>query len=305
MEHYKNELTSINTKIDNIMNLKFNKNADLLDMVKHALYGGKRLRAIIPIVISSILDKNVDLTKFAICIELFHNCSLIIDDLPCMDNDNYRRNRQTVHYKYGLTKAQIIVNILLNLANKLLYENINEIKKMNKFDESYLNKISIIIQKNINDNLGLFGAATGQFIDTCPINKFLTKDEYELNYNSMDKLLNLIHLKTSTLFEISFVASYLLSGGNIDNLDKLKKAVKYFGLAFQISDDFEDIKQDMERNLKDDQFNPNLVCKYGREKILKIYEKSVSEFILILKELNIYHNVFKEIIEFLQKRIDK
>ena len=65
-----------------------------------------------------------------------------------MDNDNYRRNRETVHYKSGLVKAQLLVNILLNLANKLLYENIEN--KTKKFTEKHVNDISLIIQKNIS-----------------------------------------------------------------------------------------------------------------------------------------------------------
>ena len=143
-----------------------------------------------------------------------------------------------------------------------------------------------------------------QFIDTCPINNFLSTDEYELDYNSMESLLNLIHLKTSTLFEISFVCSYIISGGDLNNIDELKKAVRYFGLAFQISDDFEDIKQDMNRNKEDQKFNPNLVCKYGKHKILQIYNKSVEEFKSIMKKLGIYDIVFEEIMDFLQKRIN-
>ena len=55
-----------------------------------------------------------------------------------MDNDNYRRNRETVHYKYGLVKAQLLVNILLNLANKLLYENIEEIKQKKIYTEKHV-----------------------------------------------------------------------------------------------------------------------------------------------------------------------
>ena len=117
MKLYKKELASINDKINTVIEENFTKNETLLEMIKHALYGGKRLRAVIPIVISQILCEKIDLTKMAICIELFHNCSLIIDDLPCMDNDKYRRDRKTVHYKYGITKAQLLVNILLNLAN--------------------------------------------------------------------------------------------------------------------------------------------------------------------------------------------
>ena len=304
MINYKNELKLINLKIVKLLDSYVN-NKHLLEVMTHALEGGKRLRAIIPIIIGKKKNNNLDLTKFACFIELIHNASLIIDDLPCMDNDLYRRNKKTVHHKYGTVKAQITVNFMMQLGCKLLTENFKCIENSNIINKEQLNKIKILIYKNINDNLGLLGAASGQIIDTCPINKFLSSDDYELDYNSMESLLNLIHLKTSTLFEISFIGSYLMSGGDIENIDKIKKAVRFFGLAFQISDDFEDIKQDMNRNNEDQKFNPNLVCKYGEEKIIKIYNKSIEQFKNIMKELSIYDIVFEEILEFLQKRIDK
>ena len=303
MKHYKIELNSINRLINTVLNNEI-ENKYLLEIMNHALSGGKRLRAIIPVIIGKKINKKIDLTNLACFIELFHNASLIIDDLPCMDNDLFRRNKKTVHNKYGVTKAQLTVNIMMEIGNKLLSKNFDKIEKLQIIDEETINFIKIMCYQNINDNLGLLGAASGQFIDTCPINKFLSSDEYELDYNSMESLLNLIHLKTSTLFEISFVCSYLMSGGDSKNIDELKKAVRYFGLAFQISDDFEDIKQDMNRNNEDQKFNPNLVCKYGKHKILKIYNKSVEEFKNIMKKLNIYDIVFEEIMDFLQKRID-
>ena len=230
MKNYKKELTIINDKITSLLNSEI-KNKDILDIMNHALSGGKRLRTIIPFLIGRKTNSEIDLTKFACFIELFHNASLIIDDLPCMDNDLYRRNKKTVHYKYGVVKAQLTVNIMMELGNKLLNDNFDLVEKMNIYNKEKMNLIKINIYQNVNNNLGLLGAASGQFIDTCPINKFLSTDEYELDYNSMESLLNLIHLKTSTLFEISFVCSCIISGGDLNNIDELKK-----GILFDILD---------------------------------------------------------------------
>ena len=304
MKKYKKYLEIVNNEITKFVEKEFTFNEKLKEMVKHSLNGGKRLRSIIPIIIGLKLNPNIILINLSLGIELLHNSSLIIDDMPCMDNDKFRRGLKTIHYKYGETNAQLLVGLLLENAYRLLNKNITEIKNKKLLKEDYLDKISILIFKNINDNMGLLGAATGQFIDTCPINNFLSKEEYTEEYQNLDKLLDLVHLKTTTFFEISFLSSYLLSGGNLNNIDKLKKAVKFFGLAFQISDDFEDINQDIER-IKESKFNPNLVCKYGKEKILNIYEKSKKKFLDIMIELNINDELFNEILFFLDKRVNK
>ena len=93
MINYKNELKLINLKIVKLLD-SYVDNKHLLEVMTHALEGGKRLRAIIPIIIGKKKNNNLDLTKFACFIELIHNASLIIDDLPCMDNDLYRRNKK-------------------------------------------------------------------------------------------------------------------------------------------------------------------------------------------------------------------
>ena len=73
-------------------------------------------------------------------------------------------------------------------------------------------------------------------------------------------------MKTTTFFEIGFLPAYLLSlnrEATSAELEKVHKLVKYFGLAFQISDDFDDIEQD--KNRVNSEYNPNIVCKYGLE----------------------------------------
>ena len=107
----------------------------------------KRVRTIIPFLIGRKTNSEIDLTKFACFIELFHNASLIIDDLPCMDNDLYRRNKKTVHYKYGVVKAQLTVNIMMELGNKLLNDNFDLVEKMNIYNKEKMNLIKLIFIK--------------------------------------------------------------------------------------------------------------------------------------------------------------
>ena len=198
-------------------------------------------------------------------------------------------------------------NEFIPLVNEELIpflQNEYDIKNKQLYSEDYINNITIEIHKNFNTNLGILGASGGQFIDTCPINSFIDKEEYIKDYKNVDDILNLIHLKTTTFFEISFVSAYLLAGGNINNIEKIKKCVKYFGLAFQISDDFEDIIEDSKR-IVNKEFNPNLICKYGKKKAMDIFNKSITQFINLSKELKIYNKVFIELIEFLNRRITK
>jgi len=303
MKHYKIQANKINKSIEKLLNRI--DSHELKKIVTYALDGGKRLRSVVTIVMGKTINKNVNLEKLAISMELLHNCSLIIDDLPCMDNDKIRRGKKTLHCEYGETKSQLVVSYLLDKSLKLLQENIRDIGNIKKFhDSEYVDKISIEIYKNINYNLGILGASGGQFIDTSPINSFINKNEYKNNYENINNLLNLVHQKTTTFFEISFVSAYLLAGGDITKINTLKKFVRFFGLAFQISDDFEDIDEDIKR-IKDSNFNPNLICKYGEEKIIEIFNKSINCISNLLNELNIQNIIFDELIEFLKKRVSK
>ena len=281
------------------------KNQKMLEISRHAFSDGKRLRSILGYIISNKIQSqqgySLDLSKSIVFIEMLHNISLIVDDLPCMDNDKYRRGKETVHYKYGITSAQILSSYLLGKSFQLLNSNIKEIKKANVIDSELLENNVIEIYKHINKNLGIMGAASGQFIDTCPMNPFLQKKDYIAKYSSKSELEKLIYLKTTTFYEIAFVTSYLLSGGDVKNLETLKTAVKYFGLFFQLSDDFEDVEQDSMRDLE---FNPNFVVKFGYHKAEELFYEAIEKFKKKMKILNIYDPVFDEIIQYLIVKVD-
>ena len=119
------------TKIDNlindiIINNKNNKNnEDIKEALSLSFKDGKRLRPIISLLISETINiknnTNFNIDNLIILSELIHSASLIIDDLPCMDDDLYRRNNPTIHYKYGERSAQMLTMYLMTNVFNLFY----------------------------------------------------------------------------------------------------------------------------------------------------------------------------------------
>jgi geranylgeranyl pyrophosphate synthase len=305
MLNYKKKMKIVNESIETFIYIPIKEsNPVLYDIVKHALSGGKRLRSVITLTVAEALNPELDLTKFALCVELLHNASLVIDDMPCMDNDNYRRGKETVHFKYGSCKAQALVSYFLKKAYEFLHHNYTDLKESTNMVRD-IDNVILNIYDILNKNMGFLGAATGQFIDICPMNAIMKEESYKKYYNSVESILDLIYLKTTTFFEIGFLPAYLLSlnrESTKDELNKVHKLVKYFGLAFQISDDFDDIEQDTNR--VNSEYNPNLVCKYGQDKAHNIYKDALGQFLKLSDELQVTHIVFTELCDFLNNRVD-
>ena len=95
------------------------KNNKLRDIIGYSLKGGKRLRSMIVLDLSYNISNNY-LFNMALSIELLHNASLIMDDLPCMDDDKYRRGRECVHIKYGVRPAKLAAYFLFFESFKLV-----------------------------------------------------------------------------------------------------------------------------------------------------------------------------------------
>ena len=334
MKKFKEKVLYINSYI-NIYLLEplKKKNKTLHDLVSHAISGGKRLRSVITLVIGECLNPNININKLALAVELLHNASLILDDMPCMDNDTHRRGKETIHHKYGQQKAQLLVAYLLRKAFSLIHANYRELINWRKVESTRLrgeglslnesascggtqDDVAVLddletiiydIYDNINQNMGYLGAATGQFIDICPINSRIDSSAYKKYYSSVEKLMDLIYLKTTTFFEVGFIPAYLIcvpkSKRTSKNRDKMRRIVRYFGLAFQISDDYEDVQQDLDRVEKE--YNPNLICKFGEEKAYGVYRDAITQFKTLSQDVGIYHCVFKELCNFLDNRVNK
>lgn len=251
------------------------------DACEYALLGGgKRFRPALVYMVSDALKKNVDISKAALAVEFFHTASLIADDLPCMDNDDERRNQPTVHKVYGETVALLASYALIASGYECLAKNAQDLKKSKAPFASHCDQICTIALENASYNTGLFGATGGQFLDVFPPNL------------DLPTLREIIHKKTVSLFEISFMFGWLYGGGNIDHCDEVKKAASHFGMAFQIADDFDDMAQDAKNGRK---VNIPSVC--GVQKAKKMFHEEIHRFKISLDKIGLSNSPLLSLID--------
>lgn len=190
------------------------------------LSGGKRLRPFIVIEASKLFSNdNFDIKRalpFACALEMVQTYSLIHDDLPCMDNDDYRRGKLTSHKVFGEDKALLAGDSLLTYAFEVLASNQYVSDKIIRYATVCLAKYA-----------GFAGMAGGQMID-------LNSDK---NIKSYSELKTMHALKTSALIKCAVVLGYLSSIESIDDeiISDLETYAENIGVAFQIRDDILDI----------------------------------------------------------------
>lgn len=183
--------------------------------------GGKRLRPLIVLIAGRMLDvEEKKLLPFACGIELIHNFSLIHDDLPAMDNDDFRRGKETCHKKFNEAIAILAGDALLTLGFKLIAQTGN-----------------IKLIKETADAIGSQGMAGGQAIDITYKNKKIGQKTKK----------NLDFLKTGKLFQLCFSAPLFFKKVEKDKKEKILDIARNFGIAFQIRDDIEDKEGDIEK----------------------------------------------------------
>ena len=160
----------VNQELNNVLQAQTKKDEFFHDILKYGvLNGGKRIRPIL-LMESYHLFSNKDVKNvlpYAIALELIHNYSLIHDDLPCMDNDDYRRGKLTVHKKYGECLAVLAGDALLNFAYEILLKEVCQHPTENGLQAAYL----------IAQQSGIQGMIGGQVYDTQRL--FENMDELE------------------------------------------------------------------------------------------------------------------------------
>lgn len=194
-------------------------------MAYSLLAEGKRLRPILLLKTYEMFGgTDVDLAQsFAVAIECIHNYSLIHDDLPCMDNDDYRRGRQTNHKVYGEDMALLAGDALLNLAYEIMIEaGVNS-----------SNPNSMLAMLEIASNAGVNGMIGGQVME-------ILTEAPESKKIGADTALKVKMLKTSCLFSASIMAGAILAGAETKYLSDLEEYSGFLGLAFQLKDDIMD-----------------------------------------------------------------
>ncbi len=193
------------------------------------LAGGKRLR---PMLMKETYElfggKSKIIEPFMAAIEMIHTYSLVHDDLPAMDNDEYRRGKKTTHAVYGEAMGILAGDALLNYA----FETATLAFDMEPQNTRIGRALRILATK-----AGVFGMVGGQTVDV----------ESEDTQDMTKEKLNFIYqLKTSALIEASMLIGAVLAGATKQEQDTIEQAAAEIGLAFQIQDDILDVTSTLE-----------------------------------------------------------
>ncbi len=190
--------------------------------------GGKRLRPMLLLETYRMFGGKSDIVEpFMAAIEMIHTYSLIHDDLPAIDNDEYRRGRKTTHVVYGEAMAILAGDALLNYA----YETAVSALLKDPGNTQAVKALGILAV-----NAGIYGMVGGQTVDVESEGLSLDKDKLDFIYD----------LKTGALIEASMLIGAVLAGATKNEQDIILRIAKNVGLAFQIQDDILDVTSTLE-----------------------------------------------------------
>lgn len=190
--------------------------------------GGKRLRPMLVQETARLFGcEGGEVDPFMAAIEMIHTYSLVHDDLPAMDNDDYRRGKLTTHKKFGHAMGVLAGDGLLNYA----YEICAKAVLFAKDKERAAAAFGILAEKS-----GIYGMVGGQTVDVEYTDKAMEPD-----------VLKFIHeLKTGALIQAAMMMGAVLAGAGREEVEKIEKAALMVGMAFQIQDDILDVTSTME-----------------------------------------------------------
>lgn len=284
-------------KIDKINNILIDylpkaqgKQKLLLEAMNYSVQvGGKRIRPMFLLETYQLCrgENEKEVYPYMAALEYIHTYSLVHDDLPAMDNDDYRRGNLTTHKKFGEDFGILAGDGLLNYAYEVLMKAILSSKDMEKNAKAG----SIIAQK-----AGIYGMVGGQSLDVLLTQKKVSQTDLEFIFNC----------KTGALIEAAFMVGGVLAGVDDDTIKQLEKAGNLVGVAFQIKDDILDITSTQEEFGKpvfSDERNKKTtyVTLYGMEKanedVMKMSKKAED----IVR--NIGNNIF--LVELINKLINR
>lgn len=203
----------------------------VLDAMDYSVFaGGKRLRPMLMEASYQLFSgEGEEIYPFMAAIEMIHTYSLVHDDLPAMDNDEYRRGKKTTHAVYGEAMAILAGDALLNGA----YETVAAALCQNPGNEKMVKAFGVLAAK-----AGIYGMIGGQVVDVESEKKAQSVDREKLDF--------IYRLKTSALIEASLMIGAILAGATDREVSLMEEAGTKLGLAFQIQDDILDVTSTLE-----------------------------------------------------------
>ncbi|MCM1494949.1 MAG: polyprenyl synthetase family protein [Bacteroides sp.] len=251
--------------------------------------GGKRLRPMLMQETYRMLGGDGKVVEpFMAAIEMIHTYSLIHDDLPALDNDDYRRGRKTAHKVYGEDMAILAGDALLNYA----YETAAKAFTMTEDLPTVVRAYTILTQKP-----GIYGMIGGQTVDVELTGKPMTEEIMDYIYAN----------KTGALIEASMMIGAILAGASTDTVVRIEKLAGMIGLAFQIQDDILDIagtEAELGKPLHSDEENgkTTYVTLHGMEQAKAEVERLSQEAVVLLDDIPGENPFLRELILSLMRR---
>lgn len=220
MEELQQKVEHINDVLEKFLPAEEGQQRIIFEAMNYSVRaGGKRLR---PMLMEETYHmfggSSAVIEPFMAAIEMIHTYSLVHDDLPAMDNDEYRRGKKTTHAVYGEAMGILAGDALLNLA----YETAAKAFDMEVADARVARAFTVLAKK-----AGVYGMVGGQVVDVeseksddCPI----TREKLDFIYR----------LKTGALIESSMMIGAILAGASSDEVSRVEQIAAKLGLAFQI-----------------------------------------------------------------------
>lgn len=237
------------------------------------LAGGKRLRPLLMQETYRLFGgKEKVIWPFMTGMEMIHTHSLIHDDLPALDNDDYRRGRLTTHKVYGEAMGILSGVALLNYA----YETMLLAFERTAYPERVIRGLSVMAEKT-----GIHGMLGGQSVDVENDGTPLTKEMLDYIYRN----------KTSALIEAAMMTGAILAGADENSVAIIEEAAGKIGLAFQIQDDILDVtstEEEFGKPVHSDEKNNKVtyVTLFGIEEASRQVKELSEDAVSLLKGLN-------------------
>ncbi len=249
--------------------------------------GGKRIRPLLGILTCYVLKGKVSkFIRLSLSVELVHTASLILDDLPFMDNSPLRRGKPSCHIKYGEDNAVLLSFALLNEAYHLL------LKEAIKFPQEKYPLEEFL--ESFFEAVGFGGLISGQYYDLHP--------EGEKTFDALEKIHS---LKTGALFILSVKLGGMAAQAKKKDLDALEIYAKNLGLAFQIQDDLFDLLGDVKeigKPIEKDKGKVNFSALLGIEGSKKAINTLIENSIKSLEPLQEEGELLKEFALYVRER---
>lgn len=232
MEELQQKVEHINNVLEKFLPAEEGKQRIIFEAMNYSVRaGGKRLR---PMLMEETYHmfggSSAVIEPFMAAIEMIHTYSLVHDDLPAMDNDEYRRGKKTTHAVYGEAMGILAGDALLNLA----YETAAKAFDMEVADTRVARAFAVLAKK-----AGVYGMVGGQVVDV----ESEKSDDCSITREKLDFI---YRLKTGALIESSMMIGAILAGASSDEVSRVEQIAAKLGLAFQIQDDVLDVTSTLE-----------------------------------------------------------